>query len=179
MGPETEDAHVRMPSDRARSNDPWRKAKPWHTILTRGSRLWLTYAPRPQHSFHWPEKPFSATNHAVPHGPTLLLLHPRQTGRRTHGLMVNPARRTFLSSANLPVDETSSALPLEPSQLTTPQSLCRKSPASLVTERRNTGNTGWNISSNTNSTNLCFNYNSSNKCYHDITGNTYITGDLY
>ena len=41
------------------------------------------------------------------------------------------------------------------------------------------GNTGWNISSNSNSTNLCFNYNSSNKCYHDITGNTYITGDLY
>ena len=41
------------------------------------------------------------------------------------------------------------------------------------------GNTGWNISSNTNSTNLCFIYNSSNKCYHDITGNTYITGDLY
>ena len=41
------------------------------------------------------------------------------------------------------------------------------------------GNTGWNISSNSNSTNLCFNYNNSNKCYHDITGNTYITGDLY
>ena len=41
------------------------------------------------------------------------------------------------------------------------------------------GNTGWNISSNSNSTNLCFNYNRSNKCYHDITGNTYITGDLY
>ena len=41
------------------------------------------------------------------------------------------------------------------------------------------GNTGWNISSNSNSTNLCFNYNSSNKCYHDLTGNTYITGDLY
>ena len=41
------------------------------------------------------------------------------------------------------------------------------------------GNTGWNISSNSNSTNLCFNYNSSNKCYHEITGNTYITGDLY
>ena len=41
------------------------------------------------------------------------------------------------------------------------------------------GNTGWNISSSSNSTNLCFNYNSSNKCYHDITGNTYITGDSY
>ena len=40
------------------------------------------------------------------------------------------------------------------------------------------GNAGWNISSNSNSTNLCFNYNSSNKCY-DITGNTYITGDLH
>ena len=39
--------------------------------------------------------------------------------------------------------------------------------------------TGWNISSNSNCTNLWFNYNSSNKCYHDITGNTYITGDLY
>ena len=41
------------------------------------------------------------------------------------------------------------------------------------------GNTGWNISSNSNSTNLCFNFNSSNKCYHDITGNTYTPGDLY
>ena len=43
------------------------------------------------------------------------------------------------------------------------------------------GNTGWNISSNSNSTNLCFNYNSVNKCYYDITGNIYIyiTGDLY
>ena len=41
------------------------------------------------------------------------------------------------------------------------------------------GSSGWNISSNSNSTNLCFNYNSSNKCYHDITGNIYITGDLY
>ena len=34
------------------------------------------------------------------------------------------------------------------------------------------GNTGWNISSNSNSTNLCFTYNSYNKCYHGITGNT-------
>ena len=41
------------------------------------------------------------------------------------------------------------------------------------------GNTGWNISSNSNSTHLCFNYNSSNKCYHDIMGNTHITGYLY
>ena len=36
------------------------------------------------------------------------------------------------------------------------------------------GNTGWNISSKSNSTNLCFNYNSVNKCYYDITGNIYI-----
>ena len=41
------------------------------------------------------------------------------------------------------------------------------------------GNTGWNISSNSNRTNLCFNYNSVNKCYYDITGNICITGDLY
>ena len=41
------------------------------------------------------------------------------------------------------------------------------------------GNTGWNISSNSNFTKLCLNYNSSNKCYYDTTGNTHITGDLY
>ena len=39
--------------------------------------------------------------------------------------------------------------------------------------------TGWNISSTSNSTNLCFNYNSVSKCYHDITGNVYINGVLY
>ena len=33
------------------------------------------------------------------------------------------------------------------------------------------GNTCWNISSNSNSTNLCFSYNGSNKCYHDTTSN--------
>ena len=136
LGSETEVAHVRMPSDRARSNDPRRKAEPWYTNLTRGSRLWLTYAPRPQHSFHWPEKPFSAINHAVPHSPQNHHLHPRQTGRIIHCFLVNPARRRLLCYANLPADETSSALPLEPSPLTISQSLYRESPTSLVTQRR-------------------------------------------
>ena len=36
------------------------------------------------------------------------------------------------------------------------------------------GDTGRNISSNSNSTIACFNYNSSIKCYHDITGNARI-----
>ena len=41
------------------------------------------------------------------------------------------------------------------------------------------GNTGWNISSNSNSTNLCFNYNTSNKTYIDTTCNLYLNGNLY
>ena len=35
-------------------------------------------------------------------------------------------------------------------------------------------NTNWNISSNSNSTNLCFNYNSANKIYIDTSGDIYI-----
>ena len=41
------------------------------------------------------------------------------------------------------------------------------------------GNTGWKISSNPNSTNLCFNYNSSNKTYIDTNGDLYLNGNLY
>ena len=41
------------------------------------------------------------------------------------------------------------------------------------------GNTGWNISSNSNSTNLCFNYNNSNKAYIDTTGNLYLNVNLH
>ena len=37
------------------------------------------------------------------------------------------------------------------------------------------GSTGWNISSNSNSTTLCFNYNSSNKSYIDISGDLITT----
>ena len=40
-------------------------------------------------------------------------------------------------------------------------------------------NTNWNISSNSNSTNLCFNYNSSNKIYIDINGDLYLNGNSY
>ena len=40
------------------------------------------------------------------------------------------------------------------------------------------GGTGWNISSNSNSTNLCFNYNSSNKSYIDTSGNLYLNGNI-
>ena len=38
---------------------------------------------------------------------------------------------------------------------------------------------GWNISSNSNSTNLCFNYNSSNKSYFDTNGDLYLNGNIY
>ena len=36
------------------------------------------------------------------------------------------------------------------------------------------GNTGWNISGNSNSSNLCFNYNGSNKTYIDTNGDLYL-----
>ena len=41
------------------------------------------------------------------------------------------------------------------------------------------GNTSWNISSNSNSTNLCFNYNSVNKSYIDTSGDLYLSGDVF
>ena len=41
------------------------------------------------------------------------------------------------------------------------------------------GNTSWNISSNSNSTNLSFNYNSVNKSYIDTSGDLYLSGDIY
>ena len=41
------------------------------------------------------------------------------------------------------------------------------------------GNTGWNISSSSNSSNLCFNSNRPNKTYIDTSGYLHLNGNIY